>query len=60
MKSLRCATTSTTASRCPVNNLYEQGRTYEKDGYFAKWRAIRDDKGRVIVAFCHNMHLGDA
>ena len=43
-----------------MNNLYEQGRTYEKDGYFAKWRAIRDDKGRVIVAFCHNMHLGDA
>ena len=25
-----------------------------------KWRAIRDDKGRIIVAICHNMHLGDA
>jgi Domain of unknown function (DUF4159) len=36
------------------------GRTYEKDGYVAKWRAIRDDKGRIIVAICHNMHLGDA
>jgi hypothetical protein len=36
------------------------GRTYEKDGYVAKWRAIRDDKGRVMVAICHNMHLGDA
>ncbi len=36
------------------------GRTYEKDGYVAKWRAIRDDKGRVIVAICFNMHLGDA
>ncbi len=36
------------------------GRTYEKDGYVAKWRAIRDSKGRIIVAICHNMHLGDA
>ena len=25
-----------------------------------KWRAIRDDKGRIVVAICHNMHLGDA
>ena len=36
------------------------GRTYEKDGYVPKWRAIRDAKGRIIVAICHNMHLGDA
>lgn len=36
------------------------GRTYEKDGYQPKWRAIRDSKGRIIVAICHNMHLGDA
>ena len=36
------------------------GRTYEKDGYQPKWRAIRDEKGRIIVAICHNMHLGDA
>ncbi len=36
------------------------GRTYEKDGYVPKWRAIRDDQGRVMVAICHNMHLGDA
>jgi hypothetical protein len=36
------------------------GRTYEKDGYVPKWRAIRDDKGRIMVAICHNMHLGDA
>ncbi len=26
----------------------------------AEWRAIRDDKGRIMVAICHNMHLGDA
>lgn len=36
------------------------GRTYEKDGYVPEWRAIRDDDGRVMVAICHNMHLGDA
>ena len=35
-------------------------RTYEKDGYQPKWRCIRDSKGRIIVAICHNMHLGDA
>lgn len=35
-------------------------RTYEKDGYQPKWRAIRDNKGRIMVAICHNMHLGDA
>lgn len=36
------------------------GRTYEKDGYVPRWRAIRDGHGRIIVAICANMHLGDA
>jgi hypothetical protein len=36
------------------------GRTYERDGIEPHWRAIRDDKGRILVAICHNMHLGDA
>jgi hypothetical protein len=36
------------------------GRTYEKDGFDPKWRAIRDENGRMIVAICHNMHMGDA
>jgi hypothetical protein len=36
------------------------GRTYERDGYDARWRAIYDDKGRIMVAICHNMDLGDA
>ena len=44
----------------PGEQYINTGRTYEKDGYVAKWRAIRDDKGRIIVAICHNMHLGDA
>ena len=33
---------------------------YEKDGFEPKWRAIYDDKGRIMVAICHNMDLGDA
>jgi hypothetical protein len=33
---------------------------YEKDGYEPEWKAIYDDRGRVMVAICHNMDLGDA
>lgn len=36
------------------------GRTYERDGYDAHWRGIYDDKGRLMVAICHDMDLGDA
>jgi hypothetical protein len=36
------------------------GKTYEYDGFDPKWRAIYDDQGRVMVAICHNMDLGDA
>ena len=36
------------------------GRPYEQDGFDAHWRAIYDDEGRVMVAICHNMDLGDA
>ncbi len=35
---------------------YEDGET----GKVPHWRCIRDDKGRIIVAICHNMDLGDA
>ena len=35
-------------------------RTYEQDGVEAHWRAIYDDEGRVMVAICHNMDLGDS
>jgi hypothetical protein len=44
----------------PGEQYVNTGRTYEKDGYVPKWRAIRDDHGRIMVAICHNMHLGDA
>jgi hypothetical protein len=36
------------------------GRVAEKDGYDARWRGIYDDKGRLMVAICHNMDLGDS
>ncbi|MCC6343448.1 MAG: DUF4159 domain-containing protein [Bryobacterales bacterium] len=36
------------------------GRTYEQDGIEPKWRGVFDEKGRLVVAICHNMDLGDA
>jgi Domain of unknown function (DUF4159) len=35
-------------------------RIWEKDGVEARWRGIFDDKGRLMVAICHNMDLGDS
>lgn len=54
-----------TKMQIPGEQYVWTGRTYEMGrggdyGYQPKWRAIRDDKGRIIVAICHNMHLGDA
>ena len=44
----------------PGSNVWFRGkRTYEQDGYEPRWRGIYDDKGRVMVAICHNMDLGD-
>jgi len=36
------------------------GRTFERDGIEARWRGIYDDRGRLMVAICHNMDLGDS
>ena len=36
------------------------GRRYSADMAVPKWRAIRDDKGRIMVAICHNSDVGDA
>ena len=36
------------------------GRTFEYDGYDPHWRGIYDDKGRLVVAICHDMDLGDS
>ncbi len=36
------------------------GPGYEKDGVVPHWRAIVDKRGRVVVAICFNMDVGDA
>jgi len=33
---------------------------YGPDSATPKWRGIRDDKGRLMVAICHNSDVGDA
>jgi hypothetical protein len=40
----------------------ETGLSYEKgeSGKTPHWRGIYDDDGRLIVAICHNMDLGDS
>jgi hypothetical protein len=51
----------------PGAQFFESGRTYEsgmggnfESGKEPHWRAIYDEKGRIAVAICHNMDLGDA
>lgn len=44
----------------PGRQFIRWGRTYERDGVEARWRAVLDEKGRVQVGICHNMDLGDA
>src|SRR5665213_274341 len=54
----------------PGAQYYESGRTYEagdpslhndiNSGKVPHWRAVYDDRGRIMVAICHNMDLGDA
>jgi hypothetical protein len=46
----------------PGAQFFESGITYEKGatGKVPHWRCVRDDKGRILVAICHNMDLGDA
>jgi hypothetical protein len=46
----------------PGAQYLQTGITYERgeSGKEPHWRAIRDDKGRVVMAICHNMDMGDA
>lgn len=44
----------------PGIQMFRSGRTWERDGVEPRWRAVLDDRGRVMVAICHNMDLGDA
>jgi hypothetical protein len=43
------------------SNWMQNHITYEKGptGMEPHWRGIRDDNGRLVVAICHNMDLGD-
>jgi hypothetical protein len=44
----------------PGEGAWMRGMTYERDGYNAVWRGIYDDRGRLMVAICSNMDLGDS
>ncbi|HEY1342430.1 MAG TPA: DUF4159 domain-containing protein [Bryobacteraceae bacterium] len=47
----------------PGAQYLRSGRTCEQcyqGGDTAHWRGIYDDKGRLMVAICHNMDLGDS
>jgi Domain of unknown function (DUF4159) len=57
----RC-TISTKGFRFPVTQTGWRTTSPTKKGPTGKqphWRCIRDDNGRIIVAICHNMDLGD-
>ncbi len=44
----------------PGAQFLQTGRIYENDGFVPHWRAIYDDDGRIMVAICHDMDLGDS
>jgi hypothetical protein len=44
----------------PGAQYLRSGQTWEQDGYKDKWAGIYDDNGRLMVAICHNMDLGDS
>ncbi len=44
----------------PGEQYVRTGRTYEYDGYEPHWRGIYDAKGRLMVAICFDMDLGDS
>jgi hypothetical protein len=50
-----------TKVQVPGMQFLRTGRTYEQaSDPYPRWRAIHDQKERVVVAICHNMDLGDA
>jgi len=44
----------------PGEQYVRSHRTYEYDGYDPHWRGIYDDRGRLMVAICNDMDLGDS
>lgn len=47
-------------TQVPGKQFLQSGKEWEFDGFKPEWRAIYDDKGRIVVAICHNMDLSDA
>ena len=44
----------------PGAQFFETGRPTSRMVFRPHWRGIYDDNGRIMVAICHNMDLGDA
>jgi hypothetical protein len=44
----------------PGAQFLDSRQTWEKDGKIPHWRGIYDDKGRLMVAICFDMDLGDS
>ena len=44
----------------PGIQMFRSGQTWERDGVEPRWRGVLDAQGRVMVAICHNMDVGDA
>jgi len=40
--------------------IWGRGRGYASDQKVPRWRAVRDEKGRIVIAICHNSDVGDA
>ena len=47
-------------TQIPGRQFLSSHRLYEFDGFEPKWRAVRDSRGRVMIAICHNMDISDA
>ena len=58
-RSFTWSTTSKTAVQVPGLNVVH-GPGYERGGIIPHWRAVVDERGRVLVAACFNMDIGDA
>jgi hypothetical protein len=44
----------------PGAQFIRSGSLSEYGGTIPRWRGIYDDRGRLVVAICHNMDLGDS
>jgi Domain of unknown function (DUF4159) len=44
----------------PGTRFIWNGRRYTEDMKVPRWSAVRDDKGRIMIAICHNSDVGDA